>query len=194
MSNKPNQPKSYDLVLGGENPPPINGAVLGGIEGVKRRLESDDIEIKKVALAEALKYNVFGLDLIIDALQDKSDKIQQAAFNLILKSLQHPSVEVQQKALKFIQNQGEERIKLSILFLFQPTNAQEYYQRGLARKNLGDSHGAIADYSEAIKINANYADAYRSRGVIYQELGYLEKANQDFQQVKSIELRLSNKE
>ncbi len=34
------QPGKYDAVLGGQSPPPIHGAVLGGIEGVKRRLSN----------------------------------------------------------------------------------------------------------------------------------------------------------
>lgn len=47
---KESQPKKYDLVLGGNNLPPTNGLVLGGIEGVKRRLDSDDIEVRIAAL------------------------------------------------------------------------------------------------------------------------------------------------
>ena len=39
MAN-PNQPKEYDAVLGGQNLPPAGSAILGGIEGVKRRLTS----------------------------------------------------------------------------------------------------------------------------------------------------------
>ncbi|NEQ22199.1 MAG: hypothetical protein F6K28_24005 [Microcoleus sp. SIO2G3] len=31
MSNNLNQPKAYDVVLGGQTPVPVNGAVLGGL-------------------------------------------------------------------------------------------------------------------------------------------------------------------
>ena len=34
MNDELKQPQSYDLVLGCNNPPPTNGLVLGGIEGV----------------------------------------------------------------------------------------------------------------------------------------------------------------
>lgn len=38
MSENPNQPRVYDVVLGGQAPPPVEGVVLGGLEGVKSRL------------------------------------------------------------------------------------------------------------------------------------------------------------
>ncbi len=50
MNNNPSQPREYDsealatlgasTVLGGHAPPPLDGAVLGGLEGVKNRLKS----------------------------------------------------------------------------------------------------------------------------------------------------------
>lgn len=39
-----------------------------------------------------------------------------------------------------------------------------YNNRGLVRKNRGDLNGAISDYSQAIKIDPNYAPAYYNRG------------------------------
>lgn len=44
MSKNPNQPREYDAVLGGKTPPPVDGVVLGGLEGVKRRLNSNNIQ------------------------------------------------------------------------------------------------------------------------------------------------------
>jgi hypothetical protein len=38
MSDNPNQPRVDDAVLGGQVPIPGDSAILGGIEGVKRRL------------------------------------------------------------------------------------------------------------------------------------------------------------
>ncbi|MEM9925841.1 MAG: hypothetical protein AAF915_19170 [Cyanobacteria bacterium P01_D01_bin.50] len=76
MNNSQNQPREFDVVLGGENPAPVTGVVLGGIEGVKRRLESDDEEVRIAALWNALNYGETGLDLIIQALKDSSQEIK----------------------------------------------------------------------------------------------------------------------
>ncbi|BAY82612.1 leucine rich repeat variant [Calothrix parasitica NIES-267] len=66
------QPREYDAVLGGQNPAPVTGVVLGGIEGVKRRLESDILDVQVKALTDALKYGELGLDLVIQALYSDS--------------------------------------------------------------------------------------------------------------------------
>ena len=36
MANDLNLPREFDAVLGGHSPPPVEGAILGGIEGVKQ--------------------------------------------------------------------------------------------------------------------------------------------------------------
>jgi hypothetical protein len=43
----------------------VSDAVLGGIEGVKRRLASAVVEQRIAALTKALKYGQAGLDLVI---------------------------------------------------------------------------------------------------------------------------------
>jgi hypothetical protein len=83
MTNNPNQPNQYDAVLGGNAPPPIHGAVLGGIEGVKRRLASSNVDVQIAALKEALNYGDVGLDLVIDAFQNKSTKVKNSAYELL---------------------------------------------------------------------------------------------------------------
>lgn len=80
MSDNPNQPQEDDAVLGGQTPIPMGSAVLGGIAGVKRRLESAIEEQRIVALSEALKYGEAGLDLVIQALKDESKQVEKAAY------------------------------------------------------------------------------------------------------------------
>ncbi len=55
-----------------------------------------------------------------------------------------------------------------------------YHVRGLAHYRLNDLRGAIADFNQALKLNPDYAPAYRDRGAVYKELGNLSAANQDF--------------
>jgi hypothetical protein len=83
MTDNQNQPREYDAVLGGQSPPPVYGVVLGGIEGVKNCLSSPVIEVRIAALSEALKYGDAGLDVLRQALQDKSKLVRRFAYRLL---------------------------------------------------------------------------------------------------------------
>ena len=45
-----------------------------------------------------------------------------------------------------------------------PKNSQDYISGGLAKYHLGNYHGAINDFTQAINIDPNNADAYNNRG------------------------------
>ncbi|MEG4343768.1 formylglycine-generating enzyme family protein [Microcoleus sp. A003_D6] len=83
MTKNQNQPREYDAVKGGQNPPPIGAAVLGGFLGVKSRLASPIVEVRIAALSEAMKYGDAGLDLIIGGLQNESMQVKLAAYSLL---------------------------------------------------------------------------------------------------------------
>jgi tetratricopeptide (TPR) repeat protein len=46
-------------------------------------------------------------------------------------------------------------------------SAVEYYNRGESYRNKGDHDRAIADYTEAIRLDPQFAIAYNNRGVSY---------------------------
>ena len=48
-----------------------------------------------------------------------------------------------------------------------PDDADAYYNRGIAYRQLGNYNDAISDYSRVIRIDPDYADAYYNRGNIY---------------------------
>nr|WP_322714984.1 hypothetical protein [Nostoc sp. ChiSLP03a]MDZ8216270.1 hypothetical protein [Nostoc sp. ChiSLP03a] len=82
MSDNTNQPREYDAVLGGQAPP-VDGLVLGGIESVKRGLNSLSEETQIASLYQALKYEEAGLEIIIQALNSKSKKLKLYAYNIL---------------------------------------------------------------------------------------------------------------
>lgn len=56
---------------------------LAGIDGVKHRLASDNIQAQISALSDALNYGDPGLDLVIDALQNNYQEIRNLAVNIL---------------------------------------------------------------------------------------------------------------
>ncbi|MEH2272731.1 MAG: hypothetical protein V7K68_30635 [Nostoc sp.] len=56
MPKNSNRPTVYDAVLGGQEKVPLGAVVLGGLEGVKRRLANPVVEQRIAALKEAFKY------------------------------------------------------------------------------------------------------------------------------------------
>ncbi len=99
-----NKPKTDDVVVGKENISPVNSPVLGGIEGVKNRFNSPDIDTKIAALKEALNYGEAGLELVINALKQSDIEIRNQAYSL-LRSRPEPTV---QKILREILKQDKE--------------------------------------------------------------------------------------
>ncbi len=83
--NQPNQPRKDDAVLGVKTFQPTNAAVLGGIQGVKARLNPvNSIEGKIAALKDALNYGEAGLDIVIQALQENPlIEMKVAAYQLL---------------------------------------------------------------------------------------------------------------
>jgi tetratricopeptide (TPR) repeat protein len=59
-------------------------------------------------------------------------------------------------------------------------DAEAYNNRGVAKSDLGDKQGAIADYNQAIRLNPDYADTYHNCSLIYQQLNDNENAIKDF--------------
>src|ERR671933_1273892 len=81
--NHPSQPRTDDVVLGGAAPLPVDGVVLGGLEGVKKRLTAPAVLERVGALKEALHYGEAGLELVMLALKDESQQVQYAASSLL---------------------------------------------------------------------------------------------------------------
>ncbi len=55
-----------------------------------------------------------------------------------------------------------------------------YYNRGIANGEMGRYDAAIADFSEVIRCQSDFAAAYHDRGIAKSLKGDLESARKDF--------------
>ena len=72
-----------------------------------------------------------------------------------------------------------------IIYFWQsqsPARAKELLARGVAKAQQGDKTGAIADYTQAIAINAGDAETFYKRANTRYDLGATEQAIQDYTQ------------
>ncbi|MDD3486872.1 MAG: tetratricopeptide repeat protein [Candidatus Moranbacteria bacterium] len=67
-----------------------------------------------------------------------------------------------------------------------PSGQQIHNNLGDMYSRQGDMQKAIEEFSMAIQINPNYADAYHNRGNTYQQIGQNDLAIADFQKAASI--------
>lgn len=90
----PSQPEA-DVMLEGQIPSPIDNAFLKGLSGVEYCLARGTTEQKIDALLDAFEYGQAGLELIIQALEDKSKEVRDAAYWLLTES----TLEISKQAL-----------------------------------------------------------------------------------------------
>lgn len=154
MPENPNQPRDDDAVLGGQNPAPFGSVVLGGLEGVKMRLAiAPTVEQKVAALSEALKYGLAGLDLVIQALQDSSQQVCDAASSLLQKQ-RHPKADLALRAYRVQQlpkryAAGERDFK-NLDFYGAKLSQTNLSQSNLSEANLRGADLRQADLSRAL--------------------------------------------
>jgi tetratricopeptide (TPR) repeat protein len=65
-------------------------------------------------------------------------------------------------------------------------NAEEWLKRGIAFEGMGNSRAAVRAYTQAIKLNSEYAEAYSQRGISLSEIEDYRSAIRDFN--KAIQL------
>ncbi|MHA2424581.1 MAG: tetratricopeptide repeat protein [Candidatus Thorarchaeota archaeon] len=52
----------------------------------------------------------------------------------------------------------------------------DWYQQGRIREKMGDTDGALEAYSESLKINPNYQEAWYYKALLLYKLGKLEES------------------
>lgn len=78
-------PNAQDLVLGGEMPPPVGGAVLGGLLGLQQRFEQSELAQKLAALETATKYGAEAIPLLQQGLEDADLTVRSTAYSQLRK-------------------------------------------------------------------------------------------------------------
>jgi tetratricopeptide (TPR) repeat protein len=71
-------------------------------------------------------------------------------------------------------------VRAARIALISPKLALLYCNRGVTRKSLGDLKWAIADYTEAIRLNPDFNLAYFNRSAALRAMGKGFEAEQDF--------------
>lgn len=62
----------------------------------------------------------------------------------------------------------------------EPNDPSAHYWRGLALRDSGDNHAAVAAFDDAIRLNERYAEAYVARGKTHSNLGDMTAARSDW--------------
>lgn len=80
--------------------------------------------------------------------------------------------------------------QFNILVALQDNDCWTYFYRGIAKYNLGDVRGALADFEKSVEINPVFTNGYHYRAITKSRLGEYDEALKDFE--KAISLRPGN--
>jgi tetratricopeptide (TPR) repeat protein len=128
-------------------------------------------------LSEALVNNKADVGNQLDDFKGKINESLNEQESKLLSELGR--LDAQAQSIREIVVNLQEVENLSQELRVTPESASFFYERGNSHAKLGNVAGAMADYTEAIKKDSTYAQAYHKRGVLYLESGSKQKAVDD---------------
>lgn len=179
------QPRDNDAVLGGKGAS-AGDVVLGGIEGIKRRIASLAVEARIIAVSQAVNYGEAGLDLIIRALNDESLQVQWTAYEL-LAGRKEPKVQqalqsfpstsaaglnYKELEILLVARQWEEADKLTRELILKSVNRQGAWLRREDIQKLSSEVLYIIDRLWTIHSNGHFGFSVQKK--IWQSFGLTE--------------------
>lgn len=81
--SKRDRPTEFDAVLGNQGIAAQGSMILGGVEGIKQRLNSHSLQVKIAALEDAVNYGTAGLQVLLEYLDDRDLQIQNRVYELL---------------------------------------------------------------------------------------------------------------
>ncbi|WP_445300957.1 tetratricopeptide repeat protein [Microcoleus sp. BR0-C5] len=69
-----------------------------------------------------------------------------------------------------------------------------FYNLGVIHSRLGNQEKALEDFTKAIQLEGDFAQAYQNRGIVHYELGYCQRAEEDFFNAKNLYRRHGKEE
>lgn len=177
----------YHLLLAGFLPTRMIKLKTGSISfGIDQLLYAGGLYYYLDKLKSVNNHPVLNKQILRDQHEDKSEVISQLTRKNINISNAIVSSNIDYKKLgdeSFSKGEYTTSIsQYSQALKLNYSNADLYYQRGLAYYQIGDYEKAIADYSQVIKLNINDAKAYHKRGVALSQMGAYEAAINDYTQ------------
>jgi len=165
--------------------------------------ESSQFSQLKAALGQLLplresfpdqfKFKIIGTDESFLVSEPLSPDVHDAFAILSLKPLSAQSVAFPQADLKL--RTAEPQVVQSLIHRFDhptiaPDNTTAFFNRGTTRHDLRDQPGAIADYSEVLRLQPHHAVALNNRGVAQLELDRPAEAETDFTEAIACDAKL----
>lgn len=101
--------------------------------------------------------------------------------------------EAYQQLKSYQASSGNETNAVRICYTYS-SNGETFYREGVKKANQERYQEAIEDFTQAIRINPNYIEAYKYRGLVCEKLGYNHRAKSDLQKALELEFKQSKPE